>query len=307
LAHISLVLHEQDDLQAALRHARDSIELCRRWGEKSYLCYAYIVLARTLLSKGETASALDGIRQASQVAADLAPWVTVLMAIQETRIRLAQGDVAAGRRWAQASGLSVDDALEFCRYQEVLTLAQVHIACGELDEALALLGRLLEMAEATGAMGHATRVLVLRAIVLQANGQVDPALSALSRALSLAEPEGYVRAFVDEGAAMAHLLRLAISRGTTTRYAHDLLAALEDETRDGEPVLSASAELIDPLSEREMEVLRLLITHLSRKEIADQLCVSLNTVRFHFKNIYSKLGVHSRSDAVRRAEELNLL
>jgi LuxR family maltose regulon positive regulatory protein len=307
LAHISLVLHERNDLQAALRHARDSIELCRRWGEKNYLCFAFIVMAKTLLSMGDAVSALDAIQQARQATPDLAPSVTALMAVQETQIRLAQGDIAAARRWAQASGLSVDDALEFYRYQEYLMLVQVHIACGELDDALALLARLLEMAEAAGAMGRAIKVLVLRAIVQQATGQIDPALSALSRALSLAEPEGYVRTFVDEGAAMAHLLRVAISRGTTTRYAHSLLAALEDETRDGGPILSPSAELIEPLSEREMEVLRLLITHLTRKEIADQLCVSPNTVRFHVKNIYSKLGVHSRSDAVQRAEELNLL
>jgi LuxR family maltose regulon positive regulatory protein len=307
MAHISLVLHERNDLQAALRHARDSIELCRRWGEKNYLCFAYVVLAKTLLSMGETASALDAIRQARQVTPDPAPLATVLMAIQETRIRLAQGDRGAARGWAETSGLSADDALEFNRYQEVLTLVQVHIACGELDDALTLLTRLLEMVEATGAMGQAIKVLVLRAIVLQAQGQVDPALSALSRALSLAEPEGYVRAFVEEGAAVADVLRLAISRGTATRYAHDLLAALEEETRGGEPIPGPSAELIEPLSEREMEVLRLLITHLSRKEIADQLCVSPNTVRFHLKNIYTKLGVHSRSDAVQRAEELDLL
>jgi LuxR family maltose regulon positive regulatory protein len=313
--HFSLVLHERNDLQAALHHARDSIELCRRWGEKNYLSFAYIAVAKTLLSMGDAGSALDAIQQARQAAADLAPSVIVLVAVQEIQIRLAQGDTAAARRWAQASGLSVDDELEFHRHQEYCTLARVLIACGELGDALTYLARLLEMAEAASAMGLAIGVLVLQAIALRAKGQVDRALTTLSRALALAEPEGYVRTFIDEGAPMGHLLRQAIVRGIAASYANKLLAALEGETKDKAPALPVPSQvegsgiegLIEPLSEREREVLRLLTTHLSRREIAEELCVSVNTVRFHVKNIYAKLGVHSRSDAIQRAAELNLL
>ena len=144
-------------------------------------------------------------------------------------------------------------------------------------------------------------------IALQATGQADRALAAIGRALLLAEPEIFVRTFIDEGTPMAHLLKRAISQGIATGYASKLLAALEDETGNRGPIPGFSEELLEPLSEREMEVLRLLITHLSRAEIADQLCVSPNTIRFHVKNIYGKLGVHSRSDALQRAAELNLL
>ena len=144
---------------------------------------------------------------------------------------------------------------------------------------------------------------------------MNQALTTLSRALGLAEPEGYVRTFIERGAPMGHLLKQAIARGISASYANKLLTALEGKTKDKESVLPVSrqvegrgiAALIEPLSEREREVLRLLITHLSRSEIADRLGISMNTVRFHVKNIYSKLGVHSRSDAVQRAEDMNLL
>jgi len=307
LAHISLILHERNDLSKALRHAQDSIEACRRWGEKNYLCFAYAVMARSFLSMGDAVNALNAIQQARQATAHPVPSVDSLLAVQETQIRLVQGDIAAARRCVQRIGLSVDGALEFYRYQEYHLLVRIHIACGELEDALALLVRLLELTEAAGATGLMIGVLVQQALALQAQGQNDRAQKALSRALELAEPEGYVRTFIDEGKPMVELLKRALAQDISTSYVHTLLAAWESGMGGPEPILSPRKGLIEPLSEREIEVLRLLTTHMSRAEIADQLYVSPNTIRFHLKNIYSKLGVHSRSDAVQRAEELNLL
>jgi LuxR family maltose regulon positive regulatory protein len=132
---------------------------------------------------------------------------------------------------------------------------------------------------------------------------LDPALTALGRALTLAEPEGYVRTFVDEGAPIAQLLRQTAARGTTPDYVSKLLAALESEMREERRI----DELVEPLSGRELEVLRLLTTHLSSTEIAQELFISVNTVRSHIKSIYGKLNVHSRKDAIQRARELGLL
>ena len=306
-ARLSQVLCEWNNLEDALRYANEGLQVCRDWGQASYLVIAYGAMAKILQAMGDTAGALDAIQHAAQVAADLPSSIIALLTAVETQIRLAQGDTAAARRWAQSSSLSVGGQLLLYRYQEYRTLVLVLITQNELFNALALLARLLEMAETTGAMSCAIESLVLQALVLQAQGQDDRALKALGRALVLAEPEGYVRTFINVGLPMAELLKQAIAQGITTRYAHSLLTALEGEISSRGPILSLSKELIEPLSEREIEVLRLLITHLSRKEIADQLCVSPNTVRFHLKNIYTKLGVHSRSDAVQRAEELNLL
>jgi len=144
---------------------------------------------------------------------------------------------------------------------------------------------------------------VQQALAHEAQGDIPPALVSLERALALAEPEGYVRIFVDEGGPMAALLREAAKQGTTPSYVNQLRAAF-GKAEGRRPVTQL---LIEPLSKRELEVLGLLGTELNGPEIARELMVSMSTMRTHSRNIYSKLGVHNRRAAVRRAEELNLL
>jgi len=133
---------------------------------------------------------------------------------------------------------------------------------------------------------------------------VDRALSALCRALSLAEPEGYVRTFVDEGEPMAHLLRLSLSRGIAPDYVARLLAAFDQEI---EPEPPGMQSLVEPLTERELDVLRLIVAGLSNPEIADELVIAVSTVKTHINHIFGKLGVDRRTQAVARAQELSLL
>jgi LuxR family maltose regulon positive regulatory protein len=165
-----------------------------------------------------------------------------------------------------------------------------------------LLERLLLAAEAGGRTERTIEILVLRSLAFQALGDSGQALACLERALSLAEPEGYVRFFLDEGQAMMVLMRQAASRDIAPEYARALLAAFVTPARE-----THTQSLVDPLSEREYQVLQLLTTDLSGPEIAEKLMVSVNTVRFHSKNIYGKLGVNSRRQAVARAESLGLL
>ena len=171
-----------------------------------------------------------------------------------------------------------------------------------IHEATRLLERLLGAAEEGARTGSVIEILVLQALARQARGDIPGALASLQRALTLAEPEGYVRIFMDEGPPMASLLRTAAKQGITPSYARRLLAAVST-TEDGTPV---SQGLIEPLSERELDVLRLLGTDLGGPEIARELIVSLSTVRTHTRNIYAKLGVNNRRAAVRRAAELDL-
>jgi LuxR family maltose regulon positive regulatory protein len=145
-------------------------------------------------------------------------------------------------------------------------------------------------------------ISVLRALAWQALGDGTQALACLERALSLAEPEGYVRLFVDEGGALTKLLRQAAARDVAPAYARRLLAAFAPPAPETPP-----AALIDPLSERELEVLRLLATSLSGSDIARELSIAVSTFRSHTKSIYSKLNVHRRLDAVERAKELQLI
>ncbi len=327
-AHVSLsvVLRQWDDLQSALRHAREGIRQCDQWGWAEILIGAYINLAAALQAIGDTDGALGAVQKAKQVARGVSPWFYARSAALEARLWLAQGDVAAAYRWVsqEKSRLSTDDEPSF-QYEFVyLTQARVRIAQGRLDEALRVLKRLLEAAVPARAMGHVIEILVLQAMALQAQGNMDQALTALERALSLAEPEGYVRTFVDEGAPMGELLQQAAARGISVDYVSKLLAALEKETKREDLGLSLpkgqmtessssylvfdpSSSLIEPLSERELEVLRLLATGLSISDIAQELFIAISTLRSHSKSIYSKLSVHSRYEAVARAKELSLL
>jgi LuxR family maltose regulon positive regulatory protein len=238
----------------------------------------------------------------------MGPWYTVTAGAHKARLRLAQGDVAAATRWLQECEMGLDDEVSFDYCASYQVLARTLMAQGRLEEALGLLARLSEMVEAEGAMRPTIRLLVLRALALQALGEGDRALAALEQALVLAAPEGFVRTFVDEGAPMGELLRRAAARGIKLDYVGRLLAALENESTPGQQAPHLATSLLpEPLTERETEVLRLLTTHLSSTEIAQEFVVAASTVRSHIKSIYRKLDVHTRADAVRRARDLGLL
>jgi LuxR family maltose regulon positive regulatory protein len=164
-----------------------------------------------------------------------------------------------------------------------------------------LLAQLLQAARAAGRMGSAIKILALQALAFQAQGDHGQALSALKQVLALAEPEGYMRTFVDEGPPMAKLLRHALSQGIAPSYVARLLAAF------GETTEPTAQPLVEPLSERELEVLRLVAAGLSNREIAQELVIAVSTVKSHTNHIYGKLGVKNRTQAAAWAKELNLL
>ena len=208
--------------------------------------------------------------------------------------------------WAQRRGLSPDDDAATSSEFEHVTLARALLAdpaAPRRSPATAFLGRLLADAEEGARTGSVLEILVLQSLALQQRRRPRRRPGTLARALSLAEPEGYVRTFTDEGAPMQTLLRAASKRGIEGSYAERLLRAGGSAPAG----LRRPAGLVEPLSEREGDVLRLLASELTGPEIARELVVSLNTVRTHTKNIYAKLGVTSRRAAVRRAGELGLL
>jgi LuxR family maltose regulon positive regulatory protein len=222
---------------------------------------------------------------------------------------LRRGEVDRAQAWARERNLSADDELSYLREYEHITLSRLLLARARaerdtagMDAALGLLERLLAAAEDGGRGGSALELLVLLALAQQSRGDVPAALDTLQRAITLAQPEGYVRLFADEGPPMVALLKALAKRPAPPGYVRRLLAATSNE----QPVVH-STTLIDPLSERELDVLRLLGTDLDGPAIARELSVSLNTMRTHTKNIYAKLGVTSRREAVRQAHELDLL
>jgi LuxR family maltose regulon positive regulatory protein len=228
----------------------------------------------------------------------------------QVRIWLAQGNLEAASQWAGERQLDPDGEPTYVHEVEYIVLARILIAQGRLDEATMLLQRLLEAAEAGQRTTRAIEILNLQALTLQAGGDKGQAIAVLKRALTVAEPEGFFRIFVDEGPPMAGLLYEAAARGIAPGYARRLLAAFPV----AEPVKAAPAknqapktEMVEPLSERELEVLQLIAEGLTNPEIASRLFLALNTVKAHTHNIYGKLNVHSRTQAIVRAQTLGLL
>ena len=278
----------------------------------------YLALARLQQARGESNQALATLDAFAQVADQrgFAPALLAHGAAVRAQVELARGNLAAAIHWADTSGLSSsDDSLDYPREQEYLTLARVRIAQGRenptgpfLSETLMVLERLLEGAEAKMRMRSVLEVLVLRALALQAQGDRTGTMTALGRALALAEPEGYIRLFLDEGVPMVTLLRRAYAHTRASAYAVALLEASGELIATDLYRSSAhSVPLMEPLTMREREVLRLLMDGASNRETARHLVLSVNTVKKHVYNICGKLGVQSRAQAVARARTLNLL
>ena len=307
---MSEIARERDDLRAATQLLLRTQELGEHTGLPQNRYRWRVAMARIRQAEEDLADALDLLNEAERLyVSDFFPNVRPVPALK-ARVWIRQGRIGEALGWAREQGLSVDDDLSYLREFEHITLARLLLARYQseraepsLHEATRLLERLLLTAEEGERTGRVIEILVLQALAHQALGDIPAALAALERAMMLAEPEGYVRVFADEGPAMASLLRAAAKQGIRRDYARRLLAAVSGAEHGG-PVEQA---LIEPLSERELDVLRLLATELDGPAIARELMVSLNTMRTHTKNIYAKLAVTSRRAAVRRAAELGLL
>jgi LuxR family maltose regulon positive regulatory protein len=311
-AHVKLawLLREWNDLDAAMMHIQEGIKISRLWGQPHHLVIACVNLARLLQTVGDTEGALEAIQEARRVVGKVPSWNVAQVEAREALIQLGLGNLAAASRWVRESGLDVATSPIAPQNVDLYPIvAEILIAQGRndptgpwLDDALRLLARLLAFAEEAGWSYIVNVALILQAMALQAKGEVEQALTCLERALALNEPEGNIRIFIDLGAPMGELLRRAAARGMAVGYVSKLLAALDAER--SRPLI---ASLVEPLSERELEVLRLLATGLSNREIATTLVVSVATVKKHLQNIYGKLNVHSRTQAVERARNLGLL
>ncbi len=216
----------------------------------------------------------------------------------------------------EESGLSVDDEeLSYPREREYLSLARVRITQGRADpagaflhEALQMLARLLQEAEHNARGGSIIEILLLQALAWQALAQQEQALATLERALVLAELEGYMRLFLDEGPALLALLRLAHAQGIAPHYITRLLVASGEQPSASAAVPTPrSTVLVEPLTERELEVLHLIAAGASNEEIAEQLVIAIGTVKRHVSNIFGKLTVSNRTQAVARAQAIGLL
>lgn len=307
ISHVGIaeVLYEWNDLDGALRHAQQGVKLTELGGFTVYQLAGYARLVEVSQAQGDLPRASEVIGKAERLVQGRDyPYMRSVIAALRVRLWLARGNLAAASRWAREHSSRPGQELNLAREVEQIAQARVLIATGKPDEAQAVLTRLLQAAETGGRMARAIEVLTLQTLAFQAQGHMDQALSALERALYLAEPEGYVRTFVDQGEPMAGLLRRALSRGIAPDYAARLLAAFDEEAA---PISPALESLVEPLTERECEVLRLIVAGFSNAEIAQELVIAVSTVKSHINHIYGKLDIESRTQAVARARELKLL
>jgi LuxR family maltose regulon positive regulatory protein len=262
-----------------------------------------VLLARLTLSQGDIAIAAALLAQAKRSARQR-NFVTRMPEIAAVQVLtlLHQGNLAAAAHLAQTHDLPISKA-------------RVHLAQGDSSTALAVLEHARSQVETRGWEDERLKVMVLQVLALQACGETDAAVQLLADALSLAEPGGFIRLFVDEGLPMAHLVSTVTARGLMSDYIRKLLSAFHVEGRKREGTSHEPAATpgtpgqapIEPLSQRETEVLQLIAQGCSNREIGERLFVALDTVKGHNRNIFSKLQVQRRTEAVARARDLGLL
>jgi LuxR family transcriptional regulator, maltose regulon positive regulatory protein len=313
---MSDLYREYNDLKTATQHLYTSQSLGELAGlpQNSYRWSA--AMARIREAQGDLDEALDLLDKAKRLyEANFSPNVRPV-ATRKVRVWLAQGRLGEALNWTHVQGLTIENELSYLREFDHITLARVLLACHQHERAdvsvaeiVSLLERLLKDAEEGGRKGSAIEILILQALAYHSQGDLPTALLPLQRALTLAEPEGYVRTFLDEGKSMLQLLRDASAWKIMPAYTGKLLAALEAEQRESKdkPEQSHPQSLIEPLSQRELEVLRLIAEGLSNQEICERLFLALDTVKGHNRRIFDKLQVQRRTEAIARARELGLI
>jgi LuxR family maltose regulon positive regulatory protein len=298
---LSRLFYERDQLEDASQYARHCLDLCRQWGDVNQQAVAFTILARLEQTRGNLEQAREAMRNAEQLAAEspVSPRRSMLVATDLARVWLAQGNLEL----IQKAGLTVKDEISYRREPEYMILLRVLLAQKDYEAAVGLSKRLLQQAEAGKQMGLVIEILILQSLAFQGKKDTERALEILGRSLMLAQPEGYVRMFLDEGEAMTRLLCQIRSREAKAGYAAELLARMDGISGMVQPSMQLLSE---PLTVREVEVLKLIEAGCSNQDIAEQLFISIPTVKRHISNIYAKLGVKSRTQAVAIGKELKV-
>ena len=316
LISLAELSREANELEAALAHLERMRMLAREIGNELLLPHAALVHARIIQAQGE-ATQVEAAFTAAVIQAQQGDHQQLPAEAQAYQVRwwLSQGKLAVVGHWRAATAETLHTPADYQQELGALTLARVLIAQDDARDALDLLKGFRERARTQGRTGSEIEMLMLTALASHAQGKPEHALQTLQQALLLAEPEGYVRLFVDEGAPMAALLNMLLTRWKNKRgtdYIHRLLALLEADSPKPSSLphttpIPELPVLLEPLSTRERKVLRLLMAGLSNPEIANELVVSLNTIKTQVQSLYRKLQVSSRQEAIATAERLHLL
>jgi LuxR family maltose regulon positive regulatory protein len=309
-AGLSRINYEWNQLDKAGQYIDQCIALCRQWGNSNLLAQGYVILARLEWARCNPEKARETMRAAERMAQEesLAPRQSAWVKYACARWWITQGSLERASQLVQQADITIDLAaresgIPYRQEREYLLLLRLLSAQGDYEPALALVERLLSIAEAAKRIGRVIELLVLQALALQGKKDMEQAMSVLEKALALAQPEGFTRVFLDEGRPMAKLLYQVKSRRISSEYTSELLSALGG----GPGTQPFPAQLmIEALTWRELEVLKLIEAGCTNQDIADRLVISIPTVKRHISNLYAKLGAKSRTQAISLAKELKL-
>ncbi len=293
---------EWNELDAALHDVEIGLARGQQAGITDVLLRGYHALGRIRKAQGDLDGALAAFDEADAVAEKMGlAQIKVWISAQRAQVWLARGDMEAAFDWASQFVAQMQDEM----FPSVpIALAEVWLSQRQPDKALPLLDHALQSAQTVGRLGNALHILAVKAVVYYAQGNPEQAFAALEQALEMAESEGYVRVFVDQGVPMARLLRRMLTRSPNSQYVRQLLEILGESVKI-EP--RTASKLIDRLSQRELEVLRLIVGGATNQEIANELVLTVNTVKRHISNIFGKLHVSNRAQAIAQARQLNIL
>jgi LuxR family maltose regulon positive regulatory protein len=314
-ANMSEVQFEWNEIESAIYNARNSVALAEKWKQAETLNFALHCLPKPLGAAGDLETAFSVTQRGLQFAGNASNWFFRMSAYNEIWLNLLKGDItSADRRFQEVEPL-VDESLKKGGHFLVTKVSLLE-AKGNYPAVLAAVEEVVDGLEQKGKYWTLTNLLPFQAVALQALGREEEALSVIGHCLALTAPEGNVRIYLERGIPMLKLLRIASSRGLETKYIDKLLPAFNLTSPSDAPGASILlktrsifqiAALIEPLSEREIQVLRLLDSSLTSEEISRELYVSVTTTRTHIRNIYSKLGVHGRIEALQKSRELGLI
>ena len=300
---LARINYQWNDLDTAQQYGLQCAQLTQQMDSIDTFAMYGVFLAHLRLAQGDVPGAAAALDEAEAFA-------------RQHNFLFRMPDVAAAQVLTLLQQGNLTAAADLAeKYELPISQARVHLAQGDADAALAVLGPLRRQMEDKDWQDEQLKIVILQALAYQAQGEKEMAVQQLGKALSMAEPAGFVRIFVDEGRPMAQLLSAAAAQGIMSEYSKKLLASFEAEQKKNEGTAHPPTgspppgvqPLIDPLTPREREVLQLIAAGRSNPEIAAQLVIALSTVKTHVKNIYGKLQVTGRLQAVARASDLNLL
>jgi LuxR family maltose regulon positive regulatory protein len=311
------LLYEWNDMESAHAHIQKGLEFLPLWNKPDDMALAYTTLSRIKCAQGDMTDAAEAIEKGIRVIHSSGVFSEARDAVQTTEIKfqLQQGKNQTVERWVDSLEKSIEsgNSLRFENELVYITLAKVYIAWKKWNEAIKLLSQLEVNAQSGGRTGRLIEILILEALVKQKLDGPAQALEVLANSLALAEPEGYIRVYVDEGEPMRLLLAqwLAHAENNPLRdYARRLLSHFDSEAKNAavmQEITSKVQKLVEPLSQRELEVLHIIALGKTNQEIARQLIVSPGTVKAHTASIYRKLDVANRTEAVARARQLGII